>query len=125
MQQRIFQFIIIITFAFFASQTSMAAGTPIQKMAKIMINLNHYPGSDEKEILAGIVKNKQATEQERVMAQAIINLQHKATAADKTKLSVIMNDSAASADTRDLAKIINNLNHMPGSDDKARLKKMF
>jgi len=125
MQKRFYQILLIVTFALFASQITLAGGSATQTMAKILVNLNHYPSDSEKDALRGIVNNKSLSEQERIIAQAMINLQHEATAADKPKLSKVMNDSSASADVRELAMIVHHLNHKPSGGDVAKLKKMM
>lgn len=118
-------FLMVLSIGIFASQTSFAGSDTIQAMAKIMMNVNHYPSDDEKGTLKNIVDDKSTSNHERIMAQSMINLQHKASPADKEKLSQIMNDDSASADARALAGIIHNLNHAPNDNDKSRLEKMI
>ncbi len=114
-----------LSIGMFASQTSFAGNSAIQSMAKIMMNVNHYPSDGEKETLKNIVGDKSASKHEQIMAESMINLQHKASPADKEKLSEIMNDDSASADARALAEIIHNLNHAPSDNDKSKLEKMI
>jgi len=125
MKNRIPQFLLVLSICMFASQLSFAGGGAIQSMAKIMMNLDHYPSDSEKGTLKMIADDKSASMHERVMASAMINLQHKATPADKKKLNMIIKDSSASTDTRALAGIIHGLNHSPSGSDKSKLEKMI
>jgi len=103
------------------SQHVLAGGNGnVATMAKIIMHLNHFPSSSEKNDLKKIVSSS-SSEHEKTIAQAMINLHHSASSADKKKLKMIMSDGSASAALKDLAGIIYNLNHKPSSSDKQKL----
>lgn len=106
------------------SNKAHKGGTPVQTMAGIMMNLNHYPNSNEKEMLQNIVKTSDSRN-ERIIAEAMINLRHKPTSADKAKLDMVMNDKSANQHIRDLAGIVYNLSHQPTGKDKKMLSAMM
>lgn len=107
------------------SSMSFADDAAMKTMAKIMINLNHYPSDGEKSQLMEITKNNMISENEKVLASAMINLQHHAAAADIPKLKSVASNEKASQAEKDLANIILSLTHTPTSADKAKLEKIL
>jgi len=104
---------------------SHAMKGPMHTMAGIIMHLNHYPSTEEKESLRAIIDDKAVSEYERVLAQALLNMKHKASAADKEKLQAIMNDASTPQQLRDMAAIVHGLNHMPSAADKKKLGMMM
>jgi NADPH-dependent ferric siderophore reductase len=99
--------------------------TALKTMAGIMMHLNHYPSSEEKQTLHDISTNSENSEHIRTIAQAMFNLQHSAAAADKPKLKAVITDMNAPQEVRDLASIVLNINHHPSMADKKRLGTMM
>jgi len=107
-----------------AKSSKMHSGNAVQTMASIMINLNHYPNANEKELLKKIVKTTDSRH-EKIIAEAMINLRHKASSSDKAKLDMVMNDGSANKNIRELAGIVYNLSHQPSGSDKKMLSAMI
>jgi hypothetical protein len=111
---------------FFGSQFAMAdsekrmSQQPVQEMAEILMNLNHYPSPSEKETLRGIADSS-ASDVERILATSILNMRHKINAEDKEKLSQVINDQSAPQNIRDMANIVININHKPSATDMEQL----
>ncbi len=114
---------VLLGFMLFGS-TSLMAGTAIQEIAGILINLNHHPSDSEKATLEKIANDSAASENERAIAAALMNIDHRVGAADKEKLHKIANDSAAPEADRKVAGILADLSHKPSSADKAELQKL-
>jgi len=113
----------LMSFASFSAIASKGHGD-IKTMATILAELNHHPGSSEKQQLKSIVNNSHASAHSRTIAQAMINLDHSVSGADKSKLKKIVNDANASENERELANILLNLNHKASSADKHKLHGM-
>jgi hypothetical protein len=107
-----------------AATVAAAQNTPVQTMAGILMNVNHFPSDAEKKTLQGIVENKTASEGERAVAQAMISLQHQVAAADKPKLEALVKDKATPEPVRTLASVILTFTHMATAADKEKLKKI-
>jgi len=97
----------------------------MRTMAGIIMHLNHYPSTEEKDTLRAIVNDSTVPAHERVLAQALLNMKHKASAADKEKLQAIMNDASAPQQLREMAGIVHSLNHMPSAADRKKLGMMM
>ncbi|MDH5300191.1 MAG: hypothetical protein OEW58_02370 [Gammaproteobacteria bacterium] len=107
-----------------ASEQAKQTSPAVQAMAKILMNVNHFPSTQEKQTLQKIVDGTSNTPAERSVAQAIINLQHSATNQDKTRLQQIISDKNAGTDVRTLARIVHDLNHAPSRQDKIELSSL-
>lgn len=101
------------------SLVSAAATDAVKTMAKIILNLNHYPSDSEKTQLKTIATS--GSEQEKVLAGAMINLQHKVADGDKKALEQLKSDEYSSPEVKDLAGILLSLNHQPSDADKKKL----
>jgi hypothetical protein len=97
----------------------------LKTMAGIMMHLNHYPSSEEKQTLHDISTDSGNSKHIRTIAQAMFNLQHSAAAADVPKLKAVITDMDAPQEVRDLASIVLNINHHPSMADKKRLGTMM
>jgi len=100
------------------------AGSAVSEMATIMINLNHYPTSTEKERLATIVADSGSTAGEKVIAGALMRMQHRVGSSDAAQLMKLESDETASKEERELAGILRGIAHHPTSADVERLKAM-
>ena len=119
---------VLSTIVFFAilsgTQVSIAGDSATGAMAKIMINLKHFPSEADKEGLSAIANSSDSSEAEIAVATAIANIQHQATAADKEKLNAIVADESTPADLSNLASVILNTMHSPSESGIATLEKI-
>lgn len=93
----------------------------IQTLARITINLNHFPSDEEKVTLKGIIDSDTSSEDEASIAMALVDFQHKVTEDDAKRLEEVVGDGEADASARTLAGILLGINHRPSDDDKATL----
>jgi len=98
-----------------------ADGGAIPTMAKIAMNLQHFPSDQDKATLEGIIDSDDSTESEAAIAMALENLQHKVAKDDAERLADIVDDNTASAQARQLAGIVLRINHTASNEDKAAL----
>jgi oligoendopeptidase F len=99
----------------------LAADGAIQTLARITMNLNHFPSDADKAELQAIIDSDDATEEEADIAMAVANFQHKVAEKDTERLTDIVNDDSSEADSRTLASILLRTNHTPSDDDKMAL----
>jgi len=104
-----------------SSGVVLAADAAIQTMARITMNLNHFPSDDDKAALKGIIDSDDATDEEAELAMAITNIEHKVAEKDTERLMDIVNDDEAGPDAQQLAGILLRINHSPSDADKAAL----
>jgi hypothetical protein len=107
---------------FALSQVAYAASPNISTMAEILIHLNHYPSSAEKQVLSGIAENESATMGEQALAGAILEMEHQISASAAKNLRVLSEDNTAGAEERTLADILLEINHKPSAKDKQLLQ---
>ena len=113
--------LLILVLIFGVCQTALASSNQSDKiMAKILIHLNHYPSSTEKNQLSNIIKHANS-DHEKIVANAILNLHHSASSSDKKQLKNVMNDSSAPENLKNIARIVYHLNHKPTGSDKQTL----
>lgn len=101
--------------------TVLAEDGAIQMMARIAMNLNHFPSDDDKAKLKGIIDSDDSTDEEADIAMVISNMEHKVLEKDTERLEDIINDDSSAADARQLASILLRINHTPSDEDKAAL----
>ena len=106
---------------FFSTGVVLADDGAIQTMARITMNLNHFPSDDDKAELQGIIDSDDANEEEADIAMAIANIEHKIQEKDVERLQDIIDDDSTGANARELASILLRINHTPSDDDKAAL----
>ena len=99
----------------------LAEDAAIQTMARITMNLNHFPTDDDKAALKGIVDSDDSSEEAADIAMALANFEHKVLEKDTERLSDIINDDSTGADARKLATILLRVNHSPSDEDKTAL----
>ncbi len=105
----------------FSSQ-ALAESDSVQKMAKIVMHLNHHPGKQDKQVLNNIIEDGSAAE--RSIASALLNMEHKVSPTDKAKLVKISNNHDLPDNTRELAMIVSKINHKASATDKQKLQGM-
>lgn len=93
----------------------------IKTMARITMNLNHFPSDDDKATLKGIIDSDDSSEEAADIAMAISNMQHKVLEEDVDRLEDIISDDRTGADARKLASILLRVNHTPSDEDKKTL----
>jgi hypothetical protein len=93
----------------------------IKTMARITMNLNHFPSDDDKATLKGIVDSDDSSEEAANIAMALANFQHEVLGKDTERLSDIVDDESSDADARKLAGILLRTNHSPSEEDKTVL----
>src|SRR5215467_5234358 len=103
-----------------ASLVNAGEAKPVQTMAGILMNLQHFPTEAEKQTLKHIAEDKSATADERTVAGALANVQHTVAAADKPRLEAIVKDDKASSSVKTLASVLLGLKHMPSASDKEK-----
>lgn len=123
------KFIAILILGLFSSlalaQSDMGKqATPVQTVAKILLNLNHYPSAEEKEKLQAIADNSANSKAIQTIAMAIHNMQHSVSANDKVKLQAIIDSADASNNEKLLAEILIGITHMPGNEAKDKLSEL-
>jgi hypothetical protein len=99
----------------------LASDGAIQTMARITMNLNHYPSDDDKVALKGIIDSDNTSDEEADIAMAIANMEHKVQDKDTERLTDIVDDDSSPADARSLASILLRINHSPSDADKTAL----
>jgi len=105
----------------FSSQ-AMAESDSVKKMAQIVMQLNHHPSTQDKQVLSNIIEQGSAAE--RSIASALLNMQHKVGPTDKARLMQISKNKDLSDNTRELAMIVGKINHQASSADKQKLEAM-
>jgi len=103
---------------------ALAGGSTINTMAGIVMHLQHYPSSSEKQTLVSITQNDQTTTGEKVLAGALMRMQHAVQGADVVALQALVADKQASHNVRELADILLGIKHKPSSSDMRRLKSL-
>ena len=73
---------------------ALADSDAIRSMARITMNLNHFPSDADKEALKSIVDSDDSSEEEASIAMALMNLQHKVGEADAERLADIVDDDS-------------------------------
>lgn len=106
---------------FMVGSVHAAESKAVQTMARILLDLQHVPSADAKQVLGQIAADESATAHERTIAKALMNVQHKISAADKASLEAIANDAKASSGEKTLASVMLSLNHFPSASDKEKL----
>jgi len=114
---------VVLGWMLVASPGAMA-GSAIQEMAGIMLNLNHYPSDSEKAELQKIINDSSTSQEERTIATALLHMHHTVPDADKAKLMDIANNDAAPEADRKVADILAHMHHHASSDAKQELKKL-
>ncbi len=110
------------TGAALASDMSKTDAAAAQKMASIILHLNHRPDAAGKDALRNIANDSNASPQTRAVASALINMDHSVSDSDKGKLRDIANDDTAPQNTRAIASILVNLTHKASRSDKSQLE---
>ena len=104
------------------SSQALAESDSVKQMAKIVMQLNHHPGKQDKQVLNNIIEQGSAAE--RSIASALLNMKHKVGPTDKARLRDISKNKDLSDNTRELAMIVSKINHKASSADKQRLQGM-
>jgi|GEM_PF-1564069 len=111
--------------SFALAESDMAKQTtPVQTVARILLNLNHYPSAMEKEKLQAIAGNSENSKAIQTIAMAIHDMQHSVSAGDKGKLQAIIDSADASNSEKTLAEILIGITHMPGNEAKDKLAQL-
>jgi len=105
----------------FTSQ-ALAESDSIRQMAKIVMQLNHHPGKQDKQLLNNIAEKGSVAE--RSIASALLNMNHKVSPNDKARLMEISSNKDLPENTRELAMIVSKINHQASSADKQKLQGM-
>lgn len=104
-----------------ASGTAIAGSEAIQTMARITMNMNHFPSDADKAVLKQIIDSDDASEDEADIAMVISNIEHTIREKDIERLEDIIADDSAEDDVRELARILLRVNHKANDGDKATL----
>jgi hypothetical protein len=105
----------------FAAGPVVADTETIRTLARIAMDLDHYPSVDDKVILKAIIDSDDSSEEEAAIAMALSNIEHEVKPADAERLADIVDDDLSDASARRLAEILLRINHSPGDDDKVAL----
>lgn len=117
-----FALMLSITISSLLSSRAMAESDNVQQMANIVIQLNHHPGKQDKQVLNNIVE--QGSSAERSIASALLKMEHKVSPRDKARLVEISKDNELPNKTRELAMIVSKINHQASASDKQKLRGM-
>ena len=91
-------------------------------MATMLIPMEHYPSTADKQVLQTIIDSATATASEKIIATAIMNLEHYATDEDKVNLQTVIDDASSTADEKTLALIVYMFSHYPTDADIEKLQ---
>ena len=105
----------------FSSGIVLADDAAIKTMARITMNLNHFPSDDDKATLKGIIDSDDSSDEAADIALAISNMEHKIQEEDVERLEDIIGDDRTGDDARTLASILLRFNHAPSDEDKKTL----
>lgn len=97
---------------------------PVNTMAMILVDLNHYPETKEKEKLQAIANSTENSTAIQTIAMAIHDMEHSVTPEDKAKLKAIIENENASSTEKELAEILLGITHYPNSEAKAKLEEL-
>ena len=101
---------------------SLMAGTAIQEMAGIMLQLQYSPSTSDKETLLNIANDSTSSDDECIVAMALMRVQHSVTDSEKTVLLGIADNSQGPAGIRTVASILANMYDMPSEADRVALE---
>lgn len=121
MRKIIFALVGFCVTLFLAAGLAVADTTTISTMARITMELNHFPSDEDKATLNAIIDSDESSDDEAAIAMALANMQHKVTPADSERLVEIVEDEESDASARQLAGILLGVNHTPSGEDKAAL----
>ena len=93
----------------------------IQTLARITINLDHFPSEKDLAVLKAIIDSDDSSEEEAAIAMALSNMEHQVKPADAERLADIVDDDLSDALARRLAEILLRINNSPGENDKVAL----
>ncbi len=102
-----------------------ADSDPIDSMASILLEMNHFPSEAQAASLEAIMTDRSADASVRVIANAIHNIKHQATAQDKQVLAAIAADAEQSAGVRTLAGVVVNFDHQVSAFQKPQLEALL
>jgi len=121
------RYIAMVVLGLLAPLASAAGDTdkPVHAMAKVLLELNHYPNAREKEKLQAIADDAQNSDAVRTIAMAIHGMEHSVSADYKAKLQDYVDNESTDTDERALAEILLGITHYPGEKAKERLKKLM
>jgi hypothetical protein len=100
---------------------AIADSAATRTLARVTMNLNHFPSDEDKVALKEIIDSDDSSEEEAAIALALVNMQHKVTEKDAERLADIIDDDTSDASARKLAGILLGVNHTPSDGDKAAL----
>lgn len=103
-------------------KSSAAEPSATHTMAKILIELNHLPSAEQKEILTAIANAQASSNTVKTLATAIRNIEHKALPQDVAALEQLSKSSQVSPAEQQLATIIMNINHTASAQQKEQLQ---
>lgn len=104
-----------------SSRIALADEAAIKTMARITMNLNHFPSDDDKATLKGIIDSDESSDEAADIALAISNMEHKISEDDVERLEDIISDDRTGDGARTLASILLRFNHAPSDEDKKTL----
>lgn len=113
---------LVVTVAILLVAPLYADTDPISSMAKIMLELNHFPAEEQANTLKGIMADSTASAATRVIANAIVNIKHQATAQDKQVLASLAVDEKQSAGVKTLASVVRDFNHKVSPSQQQQLE---
>lgn len=102
--------------------SSFAESDAIPTMARIVVELNHFPSAEQKEALAAIKQNENNSEATQVIADAIFNIEHKAKPEDVVALKELAGNASVSEAEKQLAMIVMEINHVASPEAKQKLE---
>ncbi len=107
-----------------AAPAAIAGDSTISTIVEIVMHLNHYPSDSEKQTLARIVRDDQATAGEKTLAGALMRMRHSVSGSDATALRKLYWNTHASKQESKLAEILLGIKHHPSSSDRRQLQSL-
>ena len=112
----------ILTCLVFVAPMAQADAHNVPAMARIVIEIQHFPSESAKASLGEIAGDASSSAAEKQLAEAIASIQHKVTGAHVDSVAAIAADESLPKSVRELARVLGGFNHLPSGDAVAALE---
>lgn len=102
-----------------AAVPAIADASPVSTLAGILIDMNHFPSEAQKEQLAAISDDGDASDNLRAIASAVAGIEHAPSAEAQAELNGILVSEAASPAEKTLAGAVLRFRHAVSVEDLA------
>ena len=128
MKKNLFNKIIILSLLTFQFQSEIFAHNDhenninIKSMAKILLEMNHFPSDSNKKVLQNMINSNAATKNEKIIANAILKIKHSNDTSDEVLLQSLIDDADTTKAIKNLSRSILTFNHNINSSDRENLE---